>query len=51
MDTTAEEIKRRWKELSKYYHPDTTQDENEKKIKESILKEINEAYEELKNYY
>jgi len=51
MDTTAEEIKRRWKELSKYYHPDTTQDENEKRIKESILKEINEAYEELKNYY
>jgi len=51
MDTTAEEIKRRWKDLSKYYHPDTTQDEKEKIIKESILKEINEAYEGLKNYY
>ncbi len=50
-NTTSEEIKRRWKDLSKYYHPDTTQDEDEKKIKESILKEINEAYEELKNYY
>jgi len=50
-DTTAEEIKRRWKELSKYYHPDTTQDENEKALKERILKEINEAYDELKNYY
>lgn len=51
IDTTAEEIKRRWKDLSKYYHPDTTQDEKEKIIKESILKEINEAYEGLKNYY
>jgi tetratricopeptide (TPR) repeat protein len=51
LDATAEEIKRRWKELSKYYHPDTTQDEKEKIIKESILKEINEAYEGLKNYY
>ncbi|MCC7573591.1 MAG: tetratricopeptide repeat protein [Candidatus Methanofastidiosum sp.] len=51
MDTTAEEIRRRWKELSKHYHPDTTQDEKEKIIKESILKEINEAYEGLKNYY
>jgi hypothetical protein len=50
-DTTAEEIKRRWKELSKYYHPDTTQNENEKMLKEKILKEINEAYDELKNYY
>ena len=30
IDTTAEEIKRRWKDLSKYYHPDTTQDEKEK---------------------
>jgi len=50
-DTTAEEIKRRWKELSKYYHPDTTQDEKQKMIKEKILKEINEAYDELKYYY
>lgn len=50
-NTTSEEIKRRWKDLSKHYHPDTTQDEEEKKIKECILKEINEAYEELKNYY
>ena len=50
---TLEELKKKWLELSKKYHPDkhTTADEILKKLAEEQYKRINEAYTYLKENY
>ncbi|WP_228115658.1 DnaJ domain-containing protein [Fusobacterium pseudoperiodonticum] len=50
---TLEDLKKRWRELAKDYHPDkyATQDEKIRKLAEKELKEINEAYEYLKKNF
>ncbi|CAN5208960.1 hypothetical protein BH09PAT1_BH09PAT1_7750 [soil metagenome] len=40
------EAKKLWKRLIGLFHPDLTQDPNEKKRREEIMKQINQAYEE-----
>ena len=50
---TPEELKKKWLELSKKYHPDkhATADEILQKLAEEKYKKINEAYEYLKENY
>ena len=50
---TLEELKKKWLELSKKYHPDkhATADEILKKLAEEQYKRINEAYTYLKENY
>lgn len=43
-----EQIKKKYKELCKKYHPDLYQDKNIKELTEEKLKEVNEAYEILR---
>jgi len=38
------EIKKLWRTLACRFHPDLTQDESEKRIREEMMKKINEAY-------
>lgn len=48
---SLEEIKNKYKELVKKYHPDKYQDNPLSELAEEKLKEINEAYEILKNSF
>ena len=50
---TLEDLKKKWKELAKEYHPDkyATQPERIKRLAENELKEINEAYDYLKKNF
>ena len=52
-DFTLEELKKKWRELSKKYHPDkyATLDVDLQKLAEDKLKEINEAYEYLNEHF
>ncbi|CAN2326071.1 DnaJ domain-containing protein [Fusobacterium sp. oral taxon C10] len=50
---TLEDLKKKWKELAKEYHPDkyAIQPERIKRLAENELKEINEAYDYLKKNF
>ena len=52
-DFTLEELKKKWRELSKKYHPDkyATLDVDLQKLAEDKLKEINEAYDYLEKNF
>lgn len=48
-NATDEEIKKAYRELAKKYHPDNYTDPNLASLAEEHMKEINEAYEAIKN--
>ncbi len=48
-NATEEEIKKAYRELAKKYHPDNYTDPNLASLAEEHMKEINEAYETIKN--
>lgn len=50
-NANLEEIKKSYKELTKKYHPDLYQNNPLAELAEEKLKEINEAYELLENYF
>lgn len=46
---TPEEIKKAYRKLAKKYHPDANQDSKDKKLMEEKFKDVNEAYELLRD--
>ena len=49
-ETPFEELKKKYRELSKKYHPDAHHNSPLRDLAEEKFKEINEAYDKIKNY-
>ena len=47
-DATDEEVKKAYRQMARKYHPDNFQNSPESKLAEEKMKEINEAYEQIK---